>query len=288
MVYIIYLLIMGSIFIIVSSLLGPVIDKQVVATRLPSPVSRSVLVFKNTLKPVMTMLQRLLQRVKIYENMKRLLNAAHIKLLPEYFFIIKALSILALFVLVKFVFGRLDILKGIIIFILAYLLPDFIVRRIIAKRKEAIARVLPETIDLIGLCVEAGLDFTSAVRWIVEKTRPNPLTEELAFVVEEIRWGKSRSQALKDMSKRLNMRQVSSFVQYIVQAERMGTPVSETFTSLSEDTRLQRFEQGERQALKAPIKILFPLLFCILPVIGIIIMGPVFLQFLGQKSLLKF
>ena len=87
-------------------------------------------------------------------------------------------------------------------------------------------------------------------------------------------------QALKDMARRLDIPEVSSFVQALVQAERMGTPVSETFGIISEDTRLQRFRRGERIALQAPIKILFPLIFCILPVIGIIVGGPVILQFL--------
>jgi len=78
----------------------------------------------------------------------------------------------------------------------------------------------------------------------------------------------------------LNVPEVSSFVQTLVQAERMGTPVSEAFTILSEDARLQRFHRGERIALQAPIKILIPLIFCILPVIGIVVGGPIFLQFM--------
>ncbi len=82
------------------------------------------------------------------------------------------------------------------------------------------------------------------------------------------------------MAHRLNIPEVSSFVQALAQAERMGTPVSETFAIISEDTRLQRFRRGERYALQAPIKILIPLIFCILPVIGIVIGGPIFLQFM--------
>jgi tight adherence protein C len=155
-----------------------------------------------------------------------------------------------------------------------------IIKRKIAQRKYAIARLLPETVDLLGLCVEAGLDFTTAVKWVIDKTPMNPMMEELAFVLEEIKWGKSRSQALKDMSRRLNISEVSSFVQTLVLAERMGTPVAEAFMILSEDTRMMRYHRGERFALQAPIKILIPLIFCILPVIGIVIGAPILLEFM--------
>ena len=114
------------------------------------------------------------------------------------------------------------------------------------------------------------------------------MIEELSFVLEEIQWGKPRTQALKDMAKRLNIPEVNSFIQTLVQAERMGTPVAEAFGVLSEDARMQRFNRGERFAMKAPIKILIPLIFCILPVIGIIIGGPIFLQFAQGKMLQGF
>ena len=142
---------------------------------------------------------------------------------------------------------------------------------------------IPETVDLLGLCVEAGLDFTSSVKWVLDKVQLNPMMEELAFVLEEIKWGKPRTQALKDMGKRLDISEISSFVQTLVQAERMGTPVSEAFLILSEDARMQRFHRGERIAMQAPIKILIPLIFCILPVIGIVVGGPILLQFMTNK-----
>lgn len=82
------------------------------------------------------------------------------------------------------------------------------------------------------------------------------------------------------MGRRLNVTEVSSFVQTMVQAERMGTPVAEAFAILSEDARLQRFHRGERIAMQAPIKILIPLIFFILPVIAIVVGGPVLLQFM--------
>ena len=160
------------------------------------------------------------------------------------------------------------------------MLPEIYLKQKIAKRKELITRRLPETVDLLGLCIEAGLDFVSAVKWVVDKTPGTAMTEELTFVIEEIRWGKPRIQALKDMSHRLNITEMSSFVQTIIQADRMGTPVAEAFAIISEDTRAQRFHRGQRIALQAPIKILLPLIFFIMPVIGIVIGGPILLQFM--------
>jgi tight adherence protein C len=186
-------------------------------------------------------------------------------------------------ILIFFVLGKLDPALLLVAIGIGYIIPDLFVNKQIAKRKNMIAKSLPETVDLLGLCVEAGLDFTSAVKWLIKKVPSNPMIEELTFVLEEIEWGKPRVQALKDMSRRLNIPEVTSFTQALVQAERMGTPVSEAFSILSEDTRMQRFHRGERYALQAPIKILIPLIFCILPVIGIVIGGPIFLQFMQGK-----
>jgi len=84
------------------------------------------------------------------------------------------------------------------------------------------------------------------------------------------------------MSKRVGIADVSSFVRILIQADRMGTPVEETFRILSEDTRMRRFHRGERQAMKAPLKMLIPLIFCILPVILIIVAGPILIRFMTQ------
>jgi tight adherence protein C len=230
--------------------------------------------------------QKLLELLHLETKIKSRLEAAHLKITPNQFFSFKLLLMLCLAILSIPFFGKFDPMVIFISLGLGYILPEILLTQKIKQRKYRIARLLPETVDLLGLCVEGGLDFVSAVKWIIEKTTPNPLIEELSFVLEEIKWGKPRAQALKDMAKRLNIPEVTSFVQTLVQAERMGTPVSEAFAILSEDTRLQRFHQGERYAMQAPIKILIPLIFCILPVIAIIIGGPIFLQFM-QGGLLK-
>lgn len=225
--------------------------------------------------------QKLLAKFKLDVKIKNKLDTAHLKLTAPEFINLKLALMVFLGILTPFVFGRLDLIVLAVAVGLGYILPDLWVKRKIAQRKFAIARVLPETIDLLGLCIEAGLDFVTAARWIIEKkVYTDPMIEELTFALEEIKWGKPHAQALKDMGKRLNIPEVSSFVQTLIQAERMGTPVTEAFSILSEDARLQRFRRGERFAMQAPIKILIPLVFCIFPVIAIVVSGPIFLQFM--------
>ena len=213
-------------------------------------------------------------------GIKKDLDAAHLHMTPAGFFNIKMLLCILLVIISVVAADKADLVFIIIALGLGYIIPDFLLKRKIAKRKYSIARTLPETVDLLGLCIEAGLDFISSAKWVIDKTPKTPMVEELAFVIEEVKWGKPRVQALKDMSRRLNIPEISSFVQTIIQADRMGTPIAEAFSILSEDSRAQRFNRGERTALQAPIKILLPLIFFIMPVIGIVIGGPILLQFM--------
>ncbi len=213
-------------------------------------------------------------------GIKKNIDTAHMNISAAAFFNIKILVCIFLVVISVVVVGKIEPLLILIAIAFGYISPDFYLKRKIAKRRYLVARGLPETVDLLGLCIEAGLDFVSATRWVIDRTPKTPMVEELAFVIEEVKWGKPRVQALKDMSRRLNIPEISSFVQTIIQAERMGTPIAEAFSILSEDARAQRFHRGERTALQAPIKILLPLIFFIMPVIGIVIGGPILLQFM--------
>jgi tight adherence protein C len=165
--------------------------------------------------------------------------------------------------------------------VIGIVLPDIWLKIRRSIRKKLVVKDLPDVIDLLSLCVNAGLDFSLAVNWVVEKSKRTPLVEELELFLLETRMGKSRRRALQDMSKRFNLPEVSSFTRALIQAERLGTPVESALNILSEEMRDFRFRRGEQLALQAPIKMLFPLIFCIMPVVAIIVAGPIFLQFMG-------
>jgi len=236
-------------------------------------------IFSFLLSPFIFLSKFFLNKEGVKKRIGKNLNAAKVGINLEQFLGVKIFFMVIFPVVAYFLTGKFS--PFLIVFVLlGYLLPDFYIKRKITAYKKTIAEILPETIDIIGLCIEAGLDFVTAVRWTIEKVTSNYFLQELGFTLEEINWGKPRVEALKDMSKRLGIPEVSSFVQTLVQAEKMGSPVAEAFAILSEDAREQRYYKGEEKALKAPIKMLFPLIFCILPVIGIIIGGPIILQFM--------
>ena len=169
--------------------------------------------------------------------------------------------------------------------VIGFVLPDMWLRSKKGARQRAILRQLPEIVDLLGLCLGAGLDFLVALNKVVSlrQAQKEPLIEELALTLQEIKLGKRRVDALKAMSKRLKLAEISSFVRTVVQADRMGTPITEVLAVHAEDVRMQRMERAERAALKAPMKILVPLIFFIMPCVAIIVGAPVFIQFMRQS-----
>jgi len=164
---------------------------------------------------------------------------------------------------------------------IGFVIPDLILRNKVAKRKLEVFRDLPYVIDLLNICVGAGLDFMVAVNHVIHQYRSCALLDELKTMVKEIQMGLSRRDALKNMAKRVNTPEINSFVRTLLQADRMGTPITVALKMHSEELRSIRFQRGEEMALKAPIKLLFPLLAFILPVVMIIVAGPILIQFMG-------
>jgi len=290
MLYIICLFLGLGVFLVASSVLASISAASQLRQRLPievTPTKKPKVGLYFYFIPIFLLSSFLLEKLKFKEALQQKLNAAHTKLTAVQFFSIQLVSMVALpFLASSLVSAKSGAL--VVAVALGFFLPQIWLKKKILQRKQILSRLLPETIDLLGLCMEAGLDFTTALEWIVKKTRHTPLVEELGFVLEEIKWGKSRAQALKDMAKRYDLSELNSFVQTLVQAERMGTPVVEVLSIISEDTRTQRFHRGEREALKSPIKMLIPLIFCILPVIGIVIGGPILIQFTAGNMFKSF
>jgi len=222
------------------------------------------------------------------KSLTQKLHSADSKMSPEEYLGIKEFLLIALPLAVFFIRGVNDLFILALISLGGFFIPDFFLKSRTAKRKKLIIKALPEAIDLLVLCVGGGLDFMVGLRWVVERSRENPLIKEFNFVLHEIKIGRTREKTLKDMSKRLSIPEVTSFINALVHAERMGTPILDVLGDLSEEARRQRFQRGERQALQAPIKMLFPLIVFILPVVAIIVAGPILIQFLEGNLISNF
>ncbi|MDD3374221.1 MAG: type II secretion system F family protein [Candidatus Omnitrophica bacterium] len=221
------------------------------------------------------------------ERLGRELVLARINISPEEFLFLKELLIgLLLFFTYPMSEPQSRMIWLITILAAGFYVPDFLVKIKIKKVKNLIIKELPDTIDLLSLCVNAGLDFLLALKWVIEKSAPSILIQELKHVLQEVHVGKPRRDALTDFANKYQIPDLSTFTRALVQADRMGTSVADALNIISEDMRISRFRRGEQIALKAPLKMLMPLLFCIFPVVAILVAGPVFLQFF-QGNLIK-
>lgn len=228
--------------------------------------------------------RQLVNRFFNRKQMEDRLFLARVFLMPEQFLAIKQFMTFV-FLFLTFLFVKSgDVMPLLVLPLIGYAAPDIWLLIKIRNRKQAVVRSLPDVVDLLSLCVGAGLDFMASARWIVDKSYPNAFIEELSLVLHEIKVGKARRDALREMSQRLKLPDVNAFCRTLIQADRMGIPIAEALALLADDTRERFFRRAEREALKAPMKMLIPLIFFILPVVGIIVGGPVILQFMQSGA----
>jgi tight adherence protein C len=160
--------------------------------------------------------------------------------------------------------------------------PPLWLRDRIRSRRTAIARALPYDLDLLTLSVEAGLDFATALAKVVAEGRPGPLSDELSVTLKELRLGRLREEALRDLAARVELPALTSFAGALVQADRMGTPLARVLRVLSTQMREERTQLAEKLAGEAPVKLLLPLIGCIFPTLFLMLFGPIAYQvFLG-------
>ena len=218
------------------------------------------------------------------------LGMARIPISPEEFILLKEVLMVALIWMV-FIFiepSSPNFMMGMFFALGAgYFLPEFWIKGKVNKVRDCLVRDLPDTVDLLGLCVNAGLDFMMALKYVIEKSAPTVIIQELRNMIQEINVGKPRRDALRDMARKYDLPDLSTFSRTLIQADRMGTSVSEALNILSEDMREARFRRGEQMAMKAPLKMLIPLLLFIFPVVAILVAGPVFLDFFQNNPLEK-
>ena len=156
---------------------------------------------------------------------------------------------------------------------IGFFLPQLYLGSLVSRRREAIIRKLPDALDLMTICVDAGLTFDGAMAKVDEKWN-DPLAREFGRVVYEMQLGKTRRQALRDMTGRMDVPEVVSFVASILQADQLGVSIAKVLRIQSEQMRIRRRQRAEEKAQQAPIKMLFPLAFLIFPSMFIVLLGP--------------
>ncbi len=165
---------------------------------------------------------------------------------------------------------------------LLYLQPSLWLRKAVATRQRAILRSLPFVLDLLTLSVEAGMDFMSALQRTTEARKIDEFGEEILRVVREIQLGTTRSEALRTMARRVDLPDVRSVVNALVQADELGVSVGAILRIQSDQIRQRRFERAEKLANEAPVKLLGPLLLFIFPSVFLILLGPVLYRLFQQ------
>lgn len=162
---------------------------------------------------------------------------------------------------------------GLVLPALAYFGPDYLLHLKAKQRQRQIRLLLPDTLDQITVCVEAGLGFEAAMARAAI-TGTGPLAEELSRTLQDVQLGVPRADALRRMGERNSVDELRRFVQAILQAEAHGVPIARVLRIQSTELRDKRRQAAEEKAMKVSIKMLFPLVFCILPTIFIVILGP--------------
>jgi tight adherence protein C len=168
--------------------------------------------------------------------------------------------------------GRRIIIVGVFT-ILGFYLPELLLRSRMQRRQKDITKSMPNALDLLTICVEAGLGFDGAMSRVYTKW-DNELSRAFGRVLREIQLGKLRREALRDMADRVGIPEMTSFVAAIIQSEQLGVSMARVLRIQSDQMRIRRRQLAEEQAQKAPVKMTFPMVLLIFPSILIILLGP--------------
>ncbi len=163
----------------------------------------------------------------------------------------------------------------------AFLFPGFLLKRKIRRRKREILLTLPFYLDLLTLTLEAGLDLIASLEEIVRNDRPNALNEEIRILLASIRLGKTRSEAFQDLARRTDLEALSTFSGCVRQSEELGAGLGKLLRLQAEGLRRDLYREAEERAHKAPVRMLFPLILCIFPVMFLLLLVPIALRLAG-------
>jgi tight adherence protein C len=161
-----------------------------------------------------------------------------------------------------------------------YYLPNAVLSRLVFTRQREIFETFPDAADLLLVCVEAGLGLDAALVKVAEEMRlkSEALAEELHLVNLELRAGSSREKALRNLALRTGVEEVNTFATMLIQTDRFGTSIGDSLRVFSDELRTKRQMRAEEIAAKIPLKLLFPLVFCIFPSLLLVLLGPAFIQ----------
>jgi tight adherence protein C len=270
---------------------GPVDPVQARLTQLGSMQARNLEelelqapFLERTLRPATQRLSTLVQRItspaQTNRTERKLAMAGNPGgLRTSEFLGLKAVTAIITFAIVFLLLGVLggQLVQGLMIGLaagaLGFFAPEFWLNRRIRARKRAILLSIPDTLDLLTISVRAGLGFDAALGKVVEK-ETGPLSDEFRRALAEIRVGKARREALRDIVARTEVPALTNFIGAIIQAEQLGVSISKVLQVQSEQLRIERRQRAEEMAAQAPIKMLFPLVGCIFPSLFIVILGP--------------
>jgi tight adherence protein C len=160
---------------------------------------------------------------------------------------------------------------------LGFYVPEMLLTSRIQRRQKAIRRAMPDALDLLTICVEAGLGFDGAMQKVSEKW-DNELSRAFARVIRELQLGKLRREALRDMADRIGLPEMTSFVAAVIQSEQLGVSMAKVLRIQADQMRIKRRQIAEEAAHKAPIKMLVPMALLIFPSICIVLMTPAVLS----------
>lgn len=176
--------------------------------------------------------------------------------------------------------GKLSVVGLVVVSVMALLgglLPFLWLRRRVRSRKLAIWKSLPDVFDLVTVSVEAGLGLDAALRQVAEKLK-GPLADEIRQTLREVAMGRPRRQALEDMAERGDVKELTTFVNAVIQAEHLGTSVGRVLRAQGVTLRVHRRQRAEEIARKAPVKMVFPLVLFIMPTFFIVTLGPIIIH----------
>ncbi len=161
---------------------------------------------------------------------------------------------------------------------MGYMYPNLWITGNRKRRHEEIRLQMPFVLDLLTLSTEAGLDFIGALQKVVEKTRSGPLVDEVQRMLQQIQLGTTRADSMREFGQRIDLQEIASLVAVLVTADQMGSPLGPVLRVQSDLIRTQRFTNAEKKGAAASQKLLFPLIFFIMPAVFIMIFGPIILS----------